>query len=491
MTIIKCKCIFVHEYKNGKMLKRTKIVATISDKNCSEELICSLYEAGMNVVRLNTAHQSFEDSLKVIHTVRTVSDKIALLIDTKGPEIRTTASDTEIRVVCGDKIKMKGDPNGLTNSDCICVSYPDFVKDVPVGSKIMIDDGDLELQVIEKQDDVLVCQVHNDGFIQGKKSVNIPSVHIKLPAMTEKDKSYIEFAIKEEIDFIAHSFVRRKEDVLAVQEILDKHNSRIKIISKIENQEGVDNIDEIIEHSYGIMIARGDLAIEVPKEKIPSIQKMIISKCIEARKPVITATQMLHSMIKNPRPTRAEVSDVANAIYDGTDAVMLSGETAYGKYPLESVRTMTEIAIEVEKNKCPFIEMQAKVLNNEISAYLGKSAVKAAFRLDAKALVADSASGRTIRNVAGFRGIKPVFALCYNHRVMRELALSYGVMAEFMEPRLTTDEFLQHGLAQCLDKNYLDIDDRIVVLAGSFGRFKGASFIEISTVRNLLTRTKS
>ncbi len=468
--------------------KLTKIVATISDKNCDVDFLQSLYNAGMNVVRLNTAHQNYNGTLKIINNVRKVSDKIALLLDTKGPEIRTTQVDADIAVKTGDKIYIKGDPDKITSSDLIYVSYINFVKNVPVGYKILIDDGEVELLVKEKVEDKLLCEVQNDGVIKGRKSVNIPSVSINLPSLNEKDKGYINFAVENNIDFIAHSFVRRKEDILAIKEILDKKKSNIKIIAKIENQEGVDNIDEIIDHSSGIMIARGDLAIEIPREKIPVVQKMIINKCIEKRKQVITATQMLYTMITNPRPTRAEVSDIATAIYDGSDAIMLSGETAYGKYPLESVQTMAKIAVEIEKNNIPFKETQTKIFSTEVSAYLAKSAIKASIRLSSEAVVADTLSGRTIRNLAGFRGSKPIYALCYNKKTMRELALSYGVYAYYMEPRNTADDFLQHALAKLTNNKCLTNDSLIVVLAGNFGRSQGATFIEISNVKHLISR---
>ena len=474
----------------SKRIKQTKIVATISDKNCDVDFLTELYENGMNVVRLNTAHQNFDEALKVVNNVRKVSDKIALLIDTKGPEIRTTASEFEIPVKSGDIIYMKGDPDKDTNIEMIYVSYKDFVKDVPVNSRIMIDDGDIALLVTEKDSDKLTCRVQNSGYIQGRKSVNIPSIHIKLPSLSKKDIDFINFAIEHDLDFIAHSFVRNKEDVIAIQKILDKKKSPIKIIAKIENEEGIENIDEILEHAYGMMIARGDLAIEMPRSRIPFIQKKIINKCIEKRKPVITATQMLHTMIRNPRPTRAEVSDVANAIYDGTDALMLSGETAYGKYPVESVKIMNQIALEVEKTKDDHNEIPAVALNNEISAYLCKSAVKASVRLDVDAIVADSITGKTIRNMSAFRGNKPIYAICYNKSIMRDLALTYGAHPYYMKPRDTTEEFLHSGLCILMDKGLLDFKDTIVVLAGNFGPGLGASYIEISKVELLLARTK-
>ena len=296
------------------MKKHTKIVASISDRRCDVDFIAKLYEAGMNVVRMNTAHADREGSERIIDNVRTVSNKIAILMDTKGPEVRTTACAEPIPYSIGDKVKVVGNPDQETTRDCISVSYTGFVNDVRVGGDVLIDDGDLALKVIEKTDCELLCEVQNEATLGSRKSVNVPGVRINLPSLTEKDRNNILFAIEKDIDFIAHSFVRNKQDVLDIQEILDAHNSEIKIIAKIENQEGVDNIDEILEVAYGVMVARGDLGIEVPQEKIPGIQRLLIRKAVEYKKPVIVATQMLHTMIENPRPTRAEVTDIANAV---------------------------------------------------------------------------------------------------------------------------------------------------------------------------------
>ncbi|MCK5102536.1 MAG: pyruvate kinase [Cyclobacteriaceae bacterium] len=467
------------------MLKKTKIVATISDMKCDIKLIKSLNKLGMDVVRLNTAHQNHKDTLKVVNNVRSVSKKIALLLDTKGPEIRTTKATDSIPVEFGDKVKIKGDPSGITSKDCIYVNYRGFVKDVPVSSRILIDDGEIELAVVEKSKSVLHCEVANNGVIGGKKSVNIPSIHVKLPTLSQKDIDYIHFAVDNKLDFIAHSFVRNKKDAIAVQKILDERNSNIKIIAKIENQDGVDNIDEILDHVYGVMIARGDLAVEIQQEKIPGIQKMIIDKCIAKRKPVITATQMLHSMIHNPRPTRAEISDVANAVYDGTDAIMLSGETAYGDYPEEAVKTMANIAREVESATPEIKKTPLLIVNNEISAFLAISAVKASIDLNTKAIIADTNKGRTIRALAAYRGNNIVFAQCYDQAVMRELALSYGVYPDFTKMELTTEAFLCDALNSLQKKYKLKKSDRVVVLAGNFGPSHGPSFIEVSTTENL------
>ncbi|MDD4158475.1 MAG: pyruvate kinase, partial [Proteiniphilum sp.] len=324
------------------MLKQTKIIATISDKRCEVPFLRQLFEAGMNVVRLNSAHLDEEGFLKIIRNTRAVSSRIGILVDTKGPEIRTTVADHPIELKTGDQIRIVGDPAGISSRDTLYISYPSISEEMHEGDDILIDDGEIDLKVITVTADDLLCSVQNDGTVGSRKSVNIPGVRISLPAITARDRQFIALAAKHDVDFIAHSFVRSREDVLAVQEILNELKSPIKIIAKIENQEGVDNADEILDVAFGIMVARGDLGIEVPQEKIPGIQRVLIRQAVHHKKPVIVATQMLHSMIHNPRPTRAEITDIANAIYYRTDAVMLSGETAYGKYPVEAVSTMTK-----------------------------------------------------------------------------------------------------------------------------------------------------
>jgi pyruvate kinase len=468
--------------------KRTKIVATISDKHCEAGFIKELYEAGMDVIRINSAHLSIEGALNIIKNTRQVSDKIAILVDTKGPEIRTTVCDAPIQLRKGDKIRIIGDPSKKSTSETIYVSYATFSADIPLDSVILIDDGELELKAVRKIGSALECKIENDCTLGSRKSVNIPGVRISLPSLTEKDKTFIEMAARNGVDFIAHSFVRSKQDVLDVKAVLDLYNSDIKIIAKIENQEGVENLDDILDNVYGVMIARGDLAIELPYEKIPVIQRMIITKCIISRKPVIVATQMLHSMITNPRPTRAEVSDIANAIYTQTDAIMLSGETANGKYPLEAVKTMTKVALEVERNKEKFMDIPYLNVTGEISAYLAKVAVKTAFRISAKGIIADTLGGRTIRDMASYRGIKLILAQCYSERTMRELALSYGVYASYQERKKSVDEFIHIALKNLLLTFNMKEDDIIVVLAGNFSGGSGFSFIEVGTVQYLKDR---
>ncbi len=467
------------------MKKKTKIVATISDLKCDPEFIKELLNAGVNAIRLNTAHQTPGQTLKIINNLRGVSDKIPLLLDTKGPEIRTSPGTSAVEVEQGDIIFIGSDPEGKSGPDNFHVSYPGFYRESPIGTHILIDDGSVELRVIAKENNQLKCQVQNQGIIKGRKSVNVPGISFNLPSVSEKDRLYIEFAADNGLDFIAHSFVRNKEDIIDVQKILDTKNSKAKIIAKIENQEGVNKIDEILDHAYGIMVARGDLAIEIPYEKIPGIQKMIINKCIERRKPVIIATQMLHSMITEPRATRAEVSDVANAIYSKTDAIMLSGETAYGKYPVESVRTMSKIAKEVEKSRSDIHDTPIVRLSTEISSYLTRSAVEASIKLKAKAIIADTFSGRTIRNMSGYRGRKIIHAMCYSNETVRLLALSFGVYPEYIPNSNNSMEFVSASLKKLMKKKKINKDDTIVVVGGNFGRKHGASYLEISTAENL------
>lgn len=471
--------------------KKTKIVATISDQNCEVDFIRALYREGMNVVRINSAHTSFEGATQVVENVRAVSDKIAILVDTKGPEVRVTKmSGDGVAVRPGDRVTLRGtdDNNMLSSKDCIYLNDSHIFDDVPVGVSVLIDDGEIALEIVDKIDGALVAEVKNSGVIQGRKSVNIPEASLHLPALTPRDVEYVHWAMEMDLDFIAHSFVRHKGDLLDIQNILDTKNSQIKLIAKIENQEGVDNIDEILDYAYGVMVARGDLGVELAPEQIPITQRKLVRKCIESKKPVIIATQMLHSMINNPRPTRAEVSDVANAIYERVDAIMLSGETAYGKYPVEAVKTMTNIALAIEKEVEPIVDINMVRINNEITAQLSRSAVRACSNLPVKAVLIDTLSGRTGRYLAAFRGIKPVYALCYRKNVMRELALSYGVFADYAEISIVHERFIYQMLTILEEDKKLSKEDLVVVVGGSFGAAKGASFMEISKVVHLLSK---
>ena len=464
-------------------MKRTKIVATISDKRCEIGFLRELYEAGMNVVRLNTAHQTLDEAMKVVRNVRAVSDQIALLIDTKGPEVRTCDIVVPVRVGKGEIIFMTGDRT-LVAEKLIHVSYEHFVRDVQIGDKILVDDGDVELIVRDKKENCLELEASNPGEIKDKKSINVPGVNMHLESLSDKDRKFIQFAMDNKLDFIAHSFVRNKQDVMEIQQILDEQHSNIKIIAKIENQEGVNHIDEILDHVYGVMVARGDLAIEIDAEKIPLIQRYIVNKCIESKKPVIIATQMLHTMIDHPRPTRAEVSDIANAVFSGTDAIMLSGETAYRDYPLEAVKVMSRVAEANESILPPDANRNLVRINNEITAALARVAVRMTTMLPIKAIVVDTNSGRTARYLSAFRGGLPVYARCYDEHVMRELALSFGVRPYFSVKPHSRDEFMR-DIPQVLLQNGYQPEDQILVIGGSFGHVRGASFLEVCKISDI------
>lgn len=437
----------------------------------------------MNVVRMNTAHATMEGMKGVIKNTRAVSSNLALLIDTKGPEVRTTNVAEPLLYKTGEVVKIFGRPDVDSTHDIINVSYADIAKDLKVGNDILIDDGALDMRVIDIIGPMVVAQVMNDGVLGAHKSVNIPGRHIDLPALTEKDKHNILFAIEQDIDFIAHSFVRNAQDVKAVQDILDEHHSDIKIISKIENQEGVDNIDEIIDASYGIMIARGDLGIEVPIEEIPGIQRQIIRKCVMKKKPVIVATQMLHTMINNPRPTRAEVTDIANAIYSRTDALMLSGETASGRYPVEAVQTMARIAEQAEADRTweTTIDLMAHDYETQ-REFLAHSAIESTRRLGVKGIITASETGQTARTLSSFRGATPILAICYREKTQRLLNLSYGIIPIYQKEHTSSEYLFTAALRMLRQKGYIKPEDKIAYLSGSFGKNGGTTLLEINKV---------
>lgn len=469
------------------MKKFTKIVATISDRNCEVPFIKELYANGLNVVRMNSAHLQLEGFRKIVDNVRAVSDSIGILMDTKGPEIRTTINenDTYITFVEGDKVQFTGNAKGTTTKEAICLSYEKICEDVKPGNHLLIDDGELDFVIDDIKDNVIYATSQNGGELGSRKSVNIPGVGIQLPSLTSKDIINIGYAIDLGIDFIAHSFVRSKQDVLDIQEILDARKSGIKIIAKIENQEGIDNFDEILDASYGIMIARGDLGIEIPAERIPGIQMQLIKKCIRKHKPVIVATQMLHSMISNPRPTRAEVSDIANAVYHHTDALMLSGETAYGKYPVEAIATMTRVAMAAEQTS-ESAQSDISRMESDVTSFLAQQAVASNSTVGTRAIITDSYTGRTARYISSFRGKYPTLALCYHQNVIRLLALSYGVFPLYQPRRRTSREYLFFGLEHLMELGLLTKQDRIAYLGGAYGEGKGTTFLEINSVGDVM-----
>jgi pyruvate kinase len=470
-------------------MKQTKIVASVSDRRCDVDFIRQLYNAGVNVVRMNTAHASEEGLKSIIRNVRAVSRHIGILIDTKGPEVRTTGCDAPIEYKTGDVVKLFGRPDIETTHDIINLSYENFAADIQEGDHVLFDDGALDMLVIGVNGPAVIVQVQNDGVLGSHKSVNVPGRHIALPALTAKDRKNIMLAIEQDIDFIAHSFVRSAADVRAVQAILDAFNSDIKIISKIENQEGVDNIDEIIDASYGNMIARGDLGIEVPIEHIPGIQRKIIRKCVEKKKPVIVATQMLHTMINNPRPTRAEVTDIANAVYSSTDALMLSGETASGKYPIEAVRTMAAIAEQAELDRMQHTLVAPLAPNCDIRDFMAHAAIEATEKLGVKGIITDSTTGITARALAAFRGPHPVLAICYTDKLQRLLNLSYGVIPVYQKDHIDSERLFLAAVRMLRQKGYVALDDKIAYLSGNVGAGGATKFLEINMVKEVFDQS--
>lgn len=464
--------------------KQTKIVATIGIK-CDVNFIEAMYHAGADVMRLNTAHQGTKEALAVINNIRKISDRIAILIDTKGPEVRVTQLEEDLVCSKGMELKIAGTAGQLASGpEKIYVNYVDFHKDIPMHSLIFIDDGKLELKVEKKTANYLLCRVMNDGLIKSNKSVNVPGVHLNLSTLNKKDREFINFSIKHKVDFIAHSFVRNKEDILAIQKILDKHKSPIKIIAKIENLEGVEHIDEILDHAHGIMVARGDLGIELAAEEIPLIQKEIIRKCIVRHKPVIVATQMLQSMVHNPRPTRAEVSDVANAVIDGADSVMLSEESASGNYPQEAVEFMARIVrrVEMSNEKHHFSNLPQIDTENKIAHYLISAAVQATKELEIKEIIMTSTSGHSAQVMASYRGRTPVYVKCFDKTIARQLALTYGINAHYVKKEENHKKFITDLFRYLVKKNKLELTDKVVFLARDIRDGSGANFMEICEV---------
>ncbi|MDE6557148.1 MAG: pyruvate kinase [Duncaniella sp.] len=476
------------------MKKFTKIVATVSDKRCDVDFIKALSEAGVNVVRMNSAHLDLEGFTRIVNNVREADPSLAIIMDTKGPEIRTTVTvgDTPIEYQPGTEVSVCGDPEGITSSDKICLNYSRIAECLHPGDRMLIDDGELAFEILSVNGDKVTARAENYGRLGSRKSVNLPGVKVDLPAVTERDKRNIGYAVDLGVDFIAHSFVRSAADVCQVKEILSSLGSDAQVISKIENQEGIDNFDEILAASYGIMVARGDLGIEVAAERIPGMQSMMIDKCIKAHKPVIVATQMLHTMIEHPRPTRAEISDVANAVYQRADAMMLSGETAYGKYPLEAVRTMTNVAREVESSLRTKMYVPPLVDANT-TTFLSREAVKSEHIVGTKAIFTDSFRGLTARLISSFRGNNPTFAICHNLEVSRLLALSYGITAYYDRSTHMSDmpgsypRYSISALREIVAQGYLSPDDRVAYLTGTA---KGVRALEILTPEELFAAEK-
>lgn len=455
-------------------MKKTKIVCTMGPNTDNREIMKELALNGMDVARFNFSHGDHAEHkhrLEILESVREeLGIPIASLLDTKGPEIRTG------KLKDGKKVTLKeGDLYTLTTEEIVgdetrgYINYAGLAEDVKPGDRILIDDGLIELHVREVNGTDIVCRIENGGELGEKKGVNVPGVRVKLPALTDKDKEDIRFGVDAGFDFVAASFVRNADAIREIREILDEKGSAMQIIAKIENEEGIENIDSVIEASDGIMVARGDMGVEIPAEKVPHIQKMIIRKCNLACKVVITATQMLDSMIRNPRPTRAEVSDVANAVYEGTDAVMLSGETAMGSYPIEAVRMMSQIAEESEKYLDYMFYQRRKVsaenLRN-ISNTVCYSSVATASDLEAPVIVAPSVSGFTTRMLSKWRPKALIAGLSPSMTAVRQMQLYWGVKPFHAKRAESTDALLFASVELLKEKGIVKEGEIVVATAG-------------------------
>lgn len=455
-------------------MRKTKIVCTLGPSTDVDGVLEKLINVGMNVARCNFSHGSHEEHKKRMDKVKEIRKKcdmpVAILLDTKGPEIRTGIFENDsIFVHTGQKFTLVGDRQVKGDENHVNITFPDLYKDVNIGSIILIDDGLVKLEVKEISGTDIVCEVKNDGKISNRKGVNVPDIHINMEYMSKQDKSDIIFGIQQDVDYIAASFVRTAEDVKAVRKILDENGGEnINIIAKIENSEGILNVDSIIDEADAIMVARGDMGVELPEEEVPIIQKMIIKKVYEAGKQVITATQMLDSMMNNPRPTRAETTDVANAIYDGTSAIMLSGETAAGKYPVEAVETMAKIAERTEMDinyKQRFFNMKRSE-GSDITQAVCHATCTTAYDLGAKSILTVTKSGRSARMLSRFRPDCMITAGSTSEKVCRQLNMSWGVTPVLIKEKGDVLELFDYAVEVAKEKHLVEKDDIVVITSG-------------------------
>lgn len=455
-------------------MRKTKIIATLGPVTGTVEVIKELINGGLDGARINFSHGTHESHTEIINRLKQAREElnknVALILDTKGPEIRTKSlKDKTVNLEKGKTFIITGE-DIVGDNTRVSVTYPELIDDMAVNGCILVDDGLIELKVIEKRTKELVCEVINSGTLGENKGINVPNVKIKLPALTEKDKNDIIFGIKMEFDYIAASFIRSAQDVLSIKKLLKENNAEhIKIICKIENREGVDNIDEILDVTDGIMVARGDLGVEVPLEEVPIMQKLLIKKSREKGKLVVTATHLLESMIINPRPTRAEASDVANAIFDGTDAIMLSGETAKGSYPIHAIKMMSKIATKTEYN----INYNKIVLSNDnkftksITNAISTAACISSAELEIPYIICVTKSGYTAQNVAKMRPGAPIIAITYDPVVYRQLQLNWATTPLLLEESLFKDyRSISFALDLAVKEIKLKEDEKVVIVAG-------------------------
>ena len=455
------------------MPRKTKIICTLGPAVDSEEMIVALIKGGMNGARFNFSHGSHPEHLERLNRLKGVRDRmgcpVATILDTKGPEIRIKTFETKtVELTAGETFTLTVDDVTGT-AQRVSVTYPKLNQEVTPGQVILIDDGLVAIRVQEIKGSDIVCEVENGGTLSANKSINIPGAHIQLPALTEKDVADIRFGVENDFDFIAASFVRRAADVEAVRQVLHEcGGDNVKIIAKIENQEGVDNMDDILAAADGVMVARGDLGVEIPAAKVPALQKMMIRKGLQAGKPIITATQMLDSMMRNPRPTRAEVSDVANAVYDGTSCVMLSGETAGGKYPTEALEAMLEIVTEAEGSIDYWkrFQKQLVVTASNINDAITHTCCLTARDLNASAILTATSSGRTARMICRFRPACPVAALTMQEKTRRQLAICWGVVPFLTGEVNSTDRIFSLTSEVAVKEGLVQAGDTVVITAG-------------------------
>ncbi len=475
-------------------MKRTKIICTMGPATDSKDVLKKMIAGGMNVARLNVSHGDHAEHKKRIELIKEVREElnipIGILLDTKGPEVRIKDFEK------GGIFLKQGDTFVLTTRDItgscneVSVTYKNLPADVKKDDKILIDDGLIELIVTEISKTDIICKVLNGGHVGNKKGINVPGIRMNLPFLSETDKKDILFGIENGIDFIAASFVSDHTDVKSIRNFINSNGGEdIKIIAKIENRDGVNNIEDIVRIADGIMIARGDMGVEIPFEEIPGIQKDLINKCYRLSKPVITATQMLDSMIRNPRPTRAEITDVANAVYDSTSAIMLSGETSIGLYPVETVKVMSKIAEKAENDidyKKKFIENYIKQSHNVTNA-IGYATCSTAHSLDAAAIIPVTESGNTARTVSRFRPVCPIIATTTNPTVYNQLSLSWGVIPLMSEVKNTTDELFEHTICIATGTGIVKSGDLVVITGGTPINVRGTTnTMKVQIIGNIL-----
>ena len=476
-------------------MKKTKIVCTMGPNSNDLNVMRELVKQGMDIARFNFSHGDHEEQKGRMDALKKIREEegkhIAILLDTKGPEIRTglLKDGQKVQLTEGEEFILTTETIEGDNKR-VSITYEGLVEDAVVGGKILIDDGLIELEVKEIKDNDIICQIINGGELGQRKGVNVPNVPIRLPAITEKDKDDIRFGVEQDVDFIAASFVRNADCIREIKALLRECGAPYTpVIAKIENAEGIDNLDEILEVADGIMVARGDLGVEIPAEEVPYIQKMMINKCKACYKPVITATQMLDSMMRNPRPTRAEVTDVANAVYDGTDAVMLSGETAQGKYPLEALRMMVQICESTEQHldhESILSKMKEQRMKDTTSA-LGYATVSTASNLDAKCIIAPTGSGATARIISKFHPEMEVLAVSPNERTLRRMQILWGVRPYKSEQMNSAEEICSSAVEIAKEKNHVEVGDIAVLTAGIPSPHIGGFDYGVSNMMRIVT----